>query len=606
MSMMQLLRFNNILLYLSLVASVRGISYCGARMCGQTNVHTFCQYPEGPSSKCMGYIETPLTKEERARLLARLNRRRSEAAIRRVPGTVPAGDMLKLRWVEELAREAQRWADQCRPPRTPEERDVCRDLYSTSVGQCVASVVGEAPGLHVESMVDLWYMQGRYYRGNITYYIPPQCTGGFYGDFAQILWSKTYMVGCGRSRFLSQVKGRFRTVERLVCNFAPRGPAPARPLWSPAAPGTACPPRSQRDRTLTALCNYQPQVIENTNIDKPMPINEQIILTTVLEIEGNETLNYFGSLDEIYLTKLAVITMKDAMTTLRYNSLQKRDVAETVLIEDAKAELQIHNNISNFKEMSEWKLGKETTIKISQKANIIGRPRTYNIEELNEVSEQQTDNVDAVDDVYDIGEDLYGDYEQKEKSNKSKLHEQEDKTDTNVELPNQNDSIVIENELSNGEKIEFPSTENDSSNVTATMDTVTKEMRASVNMSSDEEIKSIVNGSLKDNVDDYLSDPETVQELQKALEQMERSLAPKSALHEKVRREIRNKPTGSKNAANTQIPARQEAADKGPMINMILRYMPYLKQYENSLTGSSMRAGSSVVPCAVVVFMLIL
>lgn len=48
-----------------------------------------------------------------------------------------------------------------------------------------------------------------------------------------------------------------------------------------------------------------------------------------------------------------------------------------------------------------------------------------------------------MDDVYDIGEDLYGDYEQKEKSNKSKLHEQEDKTDTNVELPNQNDSIVI-------------------------------------------------------------------------------------------------------------------------------------------------------------------
>lgn len=62
--------------------------------------------------------------------------------------------------------------------------------------------------------------------------------------------------------------------------------------------------------------------------------------------------------------------------------------------------------------------------------------------------------------------------------------------------------------MSNDEKIEFPSTENDSSNVTATMDTVTKEMRASVNMSSDEEIKSIVNGSLKDNVDDYLSDRE--------------------------------------------------------------------------------------------------
>lgn len=39
------------------------------------------------------------------------------------------------------------------------------------MGQCVASVVGEAPGLRVESMVDIWYMQSISYKGNITFYV---------------------------------------------------------------------------------------------------------------------------------------------------------------------------------------------------------------------------------------------------------------------------------------------------------------------------------------------------------------------------------------------------------------------------------------------------
>ncbi|XP_037302806.1 venom allergen 5-like [Manduca sexta] len=153
-------------------ASCSRVNYCGSKICGHINAHTFCQYPEGPSPNCMGYIEAPITNDEKVRLIARLNRRRSEAARGRLRRLPPAGNMLKLRWVEELAREAQRWADQCRPVSTPEERDICRDLYSVSVGQCVASVVGEAPGLRVESMIDLWHMQAMLYRGNVTSYIP--------------------------------------------------------------------------------------------------------------------------------------------------------------------------------------------------------------------------------------------------------------------------------------------------------------------------------------------------------------------------------------------------------------------------------------------------
>ncbi|XP_063824623.1 venom allergen 3-like [Ostrinia nubilalis] len=240
----------------------RSVNYCAAKMCGHTNAHTFCQFQPGPSERCRGYMDAHLTNEEKVRVVARLNRRRSEAASGRLRRLPPAGNMLKLRWVEELAREAQRWADQCRPPRTPDERDACRDLYSTTVGQCVASVVGEAPGLRVESMVDMWYMQSILYKGNVTSYMIPMSNVTFYGDFAQMIWARSYMVGCGRSRFMSELNGRLRSVERLVCNFAPRGPVQSRALWIPAAPATACPARSMPDPELTTLCNFPETVRE--------------------------------------------------------------------------------------------------------------------------------------------------------------------------------------------------------------------------------------------------------------------------------------------------------------------------------------------------------
>ncbi|KAJ8733136.1 hypothetical protein PYW08_001434 [Mythimna loreyi] len=244
------------------LAACSEVNYCGSRMCGNTNAHTFCQFPEGPSQNCVGYISAPLTLEEKSRVIARLNRRRNEAAAGKMRGFPSAGDMLKLRWVEELAREARRWAEQCRPPRPIEEHDACRDLYALSVGQCVASVVGEAPGLRVESMVDIWYMQSMSYKGNVTFYVPPSRNGSFYGDFAQIMWAQTYMVGCGRSRFMIPWQGRLRSVERLVCNFAPQGPPPWRSLWTPTSPAASCPSRSQRDTVLHALCDYPETVRE--------------------------------------------------------------------------------------------------------------------------------------------------------------------------------------------------------------------------------------------------------------------------------------------------------------------------------------------------------
>ncbi|XP_050562668.1 cysteine-rich venom protein-like [Spodoptera frugiperda] len=237
------------------LAATSSVNYCGAKMCGGKDTHTFCQYPEGPGPNCIEYVKVPLRGREKARLLDRFNSARHKAAGGNLRGFPPAANMLQLHWVEELAREAQRWADQCVPPRRVELHDTCRDLYSTTVGQCVATTMG--PIKRIDFMVDKWNRQAMYYNDSIEVYEPPMNDSKYYyGDFAQLYWAKSYMVGCARSRFKINWKGEHKHVDRLVCNVAPAGPAAYGRLWRSQPPTELCPHRAVLSRSWRNLCDY--------------------------------------------------------------------------------------------------------------------------------------------------------------------------------------------------------------------------------------------------------------------------------------------------------------------------------------------------------------
>ncbi|KAM3967326.1 uncharacterized protein ACR2FA_011667 [Aphomia sociella] len=611
----------------------RSVNYCGSRMCGHTNSHTFCQYPIGPSHRCTGYMDAGLSGEEKARIMARLNRRRNEAACGRLRRMPPAGNMLKLRWVEELAREAQRWADQCRPPSTPDERDTCRDLYSMSVGQCVTSVVGEAPGLRAESMIDMWYMQSILYKGNVTSYYAPSTNYSFYGDFAQVIWASSYMVGCGRSRFMVPQSGRLRSVERLVCNFAPRGPSPGRALWIPAAPATACPPRSVPDANMPGLCNYQYNLDESNDVDNTMTLEEHVLLNTVLEVEYNKALNYMGSIDELYLTKIAIATMENSMTTSYYNSIHKRDVVEKTFQNEIPNMYNVKPDyISNEKSNSRIHMsiyGKTTAnVLKARRKNIIGRPKSYNIEELNDVggtiiAENHHDVPDESSNK--IERELYGGYDYSEKYENAeeviRTNIFSDKKLTNLgnnfttseidrtlELPIS--SVNINFEEYSKMALEFLN-KNESLEL----------YLAELSMNNSTADKSLILAQKSE--EDFLSDPETVRELQEALDRMEHSLETSTIGSSKVRRDLREPPPeidesdqnkhidkNPHSVENTQRPIEEIARNKSPvenapMLNMVLRYMPYLKPYEQEIIDS-VASRANVLYCSSIVVVIIL
>ncbi|XP_038223226.1 uncharacterized protein LOC119840611 [Zerene cesonia] len=562
---------------LQIVTSNGSVSYCGSRMCGHTNGHTFCRYLSGPGPTCLGFMQAPLTIEDKVRIMARLNRRRSDIAMG-LNDWPPAADMLKLRWVDELSREAQLWADQCRPPSHVEEHDACRDLYSISVGQCVASIVGEAPGLRPETMVDIWYMQRISYEGNFTSYIPS--SDNYYGDFAQMIWSRTYMVGCGRSRFMALWRGRIRSVERLVCNFAPRGPIPTRALWTPGAPASMCPSRSRPDPDVPGLCTFLNEIKMPEGTGEDMGVEEHLLLNTVLELENNDTLNYMGSLDEHYLKTVAMATIDYLFTSEIYynNNLYKREAMENTLYDENATHLNKEGT-----SIVPDSTPSQNKITIKKKVSLVGRPKPYNLEELDDPTIPKLKRNEIVEDTTEKW-DLYADFDYKELDNygitMNTLASNNTSTGHEVqELDSHIDASLGINTFQNTEKYGTPEIE------------LRSNFSMTLNVSNP-----ISYETTKDYLDDYLSDPETFRQLQEALERMENNLADPATVVGKVRREIRTQQPDS-NATQPRRISKQQSEEllaeiernktrqRGPMLNMVLKYLPYLKPYENTILG---------------------
>ncbi|CAG4916697.1 unnamed protein product [Colias eurytheme] len=581
---------------LQIVTSNGSVNYCGSRMCGHTNGHTFCRYLSGPGPTCLGYMQAPLSMDDKVRIMARLNRRRSDIAMG-LNDWPPAADMLKLRWVDELSREAQLWADQCRPPSHIEEHDACRDLYSVSVGQCVASIVGEAPGLRPETMVDIWYMQRISYEGNFTSYIPS--SNSYYGDFAQMIWSRTYMVGCGRSRFMALWRGRVRSVERLVCNFAPRGPIPFRALWTPGEPASMCPSRSRPDPDVPGLCTFLNDIEIPKDADKDMGIEEHLLLNTVLEIEYNDTLNYMGSLDEHYLKTVAMATIDYLFTTELYynNNLYKREAMDNTIYEENATYLnkEVTTIVPDSTVIQNKWIAKK-------KVSVVGRPKPYNLEELDDPTIPKLIRNEIVEDTTEKW-DLYADFDYKELDNYGTTMN----TLTSKNITTGHESTELDSHI---ESLRIETIENSEKYITPEIE-LKSNFSMILNLSNPVSLE-----TTKDYLDDYLSDPETFRQLQEALERMENNLADPATSIGKVRREIRTLQPES-NATQSRRNSKQRAEEllaeiernktlqRGPMLNMVLKYLPYLKPYESTILGEdSPNSAKRIMPSIILLLVL--
>ncbi|KAJ8727510.1 hypothetical protein PYW07_001629 [Mythimna separata] len=183
-------------------------------------------------------------------------------------------------WSNELASIAQRWADQCDPAVQPDREDQCRDLENVKVGQNIGSVMGPSPGLGVKGYVEMWFIQVLHYAGSVTYYNKSRDFKTNY--LTQLLWADTEFVGCGRVKFY--VDERSIMLERLVCNFAPKGNTHGKPVYSIGYPATQCKTGMVPDYQYKGLCSYE----DDANHAKQRPMNS---LLKILNLSNDSVKN---------------------------------------------------------------------------------------------------------------------------------------------------------------------------------------------------------------------------------------------------------------------------------------------------------------------------
>uniref|UniRef100_K1S4G8 Substrate-specific endoprotease Tex31 n=1 Tax=Magallana gigas TaxID=29159 RepID=K1S4G8_MAGGI len=125
-------------------------------------------------------------------------------------------NMLKMVWDPEVAKIAQRWAENCKT-----EHDGNRERFIPgrfTLGQNLA--YNHFGSMTWDAVVKLWYDEEKdfVYGGNTNDYMK-------IGHYTQLVWAESYVLGCG----YSVCNG----THFYVCNYGPAGNSPSSRLGTP-------------------------------------------------------------------------------------------------------------------------------------------------------------------------------------------------------------------------------------------------------------------------------------------------------------------------------------------------------------------------------------
>jgi len=215
-----------------------------AAFCALAADHTMCIY-SGPSATCAAKThERELTASAKVAIVDRHNEvRRKVAKGEESNGNQPAAsNMRMLKWNEELATTAQRWADQC-----TFGHDTARNkLDGTYVGQN-AYFKGSSTKKDKEALMTevgneatlAWYNEV-VSPGFSNTHVNPFVFSTDAGHYTQVVWAETEEVGCGWTYYAEQV-GPFLAYKSLtICNYAKGGNAAGQAMYKTGAACSQC------------------------------------------------------------------------------------------------------------------------------------------------------------------------------------------------------------------------------------------------------------------------------------------------------------------------------------------------------------------------------
>nr|XP_037279860.1 CRISP/Allergen/PR-1-like [Rhipicephalus microplus] len=195
--------------------------------------HTQCVRPP----KSCHPLREGVSEADRQLILDEHNafRNRLASGAEAASGLPAAANMMYLEWNDELAAVAQKLASMCAIK--PDCAD-CRRVESFMVGQNICNYkirTQTAPPVYWRSTIAYWYNGVKQFPPAA---ISPYVYRQYYGTFSQMVWAKTWAIGCGYSLF---TRGRW-FVQSYVCNYGPAGNYLDSRVYLPGEPCSRCEP----------------------------------------------------------------------------------------------------------------------------------------------------------------------------------------------------------------------------------------------------------------------------------------------------------------------------------------------------------------------------
>jgi len=160
-------------------------------------------------------------------------------------GQPPATDMYELKWNDELAEIAQRWADQCTFEHSKEDGTSEYSFVGQNVAFGADMKLPSYPGY--ATFIQNWYDEvSDWPAANVaSFSLDGVPEGKMVGHYTQAVWGATKEVGCGYVSFNNtehamSFDGKYPYMRIMVCDYGPGGNYEGMPLYTAGPTGTDC------------------------------------------------------------------------------------------------------------------------------------------------------------------------------------------------------------------------------------------------------------------------------------------------------------------------------------------------------------------------------